>query len=259
MDEILSNHKHICAYCGEEYIAAKPFSHIIPRQFFKRFKEGINNKESYSTYFGRTTQREPKEFLLCHKCEQVFGEWESDFGYKVLSKVYQNPIPKQLNIDKNIKLAALSILWRIIHCWVIGNEKLRGTLEKGNITYLERYERDWLKILQNKLDFSREEANIYLIPLDCVKDTNACVQDFKKHPGTMADVIFHDQGGGKGYYCVRALLHKIIVFAYLTPAYSIPRRFSIHNKTIMPQEEYMPFPIIKMFKDYSDDARDIEI
>lgn len=257
MNEILNKHTHICAYCGEEYIAAKPFSHIIPRQFFKRFKEGINNKESYSTYFKRTTQREPMEFLLCHKCEQVFGKWESDFGYKILSKVYQNPIPKQLNIDKNIKLAALSILWRVIHCWVTSVNGMNGSLDAENIAFIKQYESRWLKILQKEAELSREEANIFLIPIDCVKDTYTCVQNYKKYPGIMADVAFHDQGDGKGYYCVRALLHKIIVFAYLTPAYSIPRRFSIHNEAIILQKEYMPFPIILMFEDYSNDARNI--
>jgi len=72
MKEIKETNHHICACCGNEYVLDKPFSHIIPKHFFRRLKRGICNKDAYSTYFKRLTHRQPKEFLLCHKCEQVF-------------------------------------------------------------------------------------------------------------------------------------------------------------------------------------------
>ena len=57
MKDIIKTNCHICAYCGKEYESDRAFSHIIPKQFFRRFKRGINNKDAYSTYYKRLTDR----------------------------------------------------------------------------------------------------------------------------------------------------------------------------------------------------------
>jgi len=74
MKEIKETNHHICAYCGNEYVSDKPFSHVIPKQFFRRFKRGICNKDAYSTYFKRLTQREPKGLkIMDEKIMTVFA------------------------------------------------------------------------------------------------------------------------------------------------------------------------------------------
>lgn len=250
---------HKCAYCGKTYEATKPFSHIIPKQFFKRFKQGIGNVEAYSTYYGRLTQREPVEFLLCHECENVFSKWESEFAKKITSNIYQEPLPNKLEISKDVKLGALSVLWRILHCWAVSNSTYRGSLTNYDIVFLRNYEEKWLDILREQRDFSREEANVFVIPIDCIKSSIQEIADYKLYPGILGNIVFHDQGHEKGYYCVRCLAHRIVIFAYLTSAFSIPREFSIHNEHILLKPSFMPFSIERIFIDYSNDSKKIKI
>ena len=249
---------HRCAYCGKDFSAEEPFSHVIPRQFFLRFKRGTQNKEAYSTYFGRATQREPKEFLLCRSCETTFSKWESDFALNITNKLYDIPLPGQLRIDQRTKLAALSILWRIIHCWVVGLKKWRGTLNEKDLQFVSTIEESWLDILRQQRDYSREEGNAFLIPIDCIKNSDEAILSYKKYPGISATVVFHDQGDGKGFYCVRCLAHKILIFAYLTPAFSLPRSFSIHNNYIDTTPAFMPPAIVGTFIDYAKNASNVK-
>lgn len=254
-----NNQYHTCAYCNKEYIANEPSSHIIPRQFFKRFKTGINNKEAYSTYHKRLTQRDPKEYLLCSNCEQVFSKWESEFAKRVTNNLYKEQLPDFLVINKKVRLAALSILWRIMHCWAVSNDSKKGTLNCSDIEHLKNYEKTWFDILQEQRDFSREEANIFIIPMVCIKSVNETIEDYKKYPGIMSNIVFYNQGNGKGYYCVRCLVHKVVIFAYLTKAFTCPYNFSIHNEIIQLNEEIMPSPIVDIFIDYANDAIQINI
>ena len=259
MKEIKETNHHICAYCGNEYVSDKPFSHIIPKQFFKRFKRGICNKDAYSTYFKRLTQREPKEFLLCHECEQVFCDWENKFATNITKNLYKESLPTSLEIDVNIKLGALSVLWRILHCWAVRNKANKDTLIDSDIVSLSKYEKDWLKILKQKRDFTRQEANIFVIPVDCIDGNNQALQNYKKYPGIMGDVVFHDQGSDNGYFCIRCLAHKVLIFAYLTPAFTLPKGFSIHNRNIQIKKSFMPPAIECVFDDYAKDAAIIKI
>ena len=251
--------KHICAYCNKEYEASKPFSHIIPKQFFRRFKRVMNNKAAYSTYYQRITQSEPVEFLLCYDCEQVFCKWENEFAKKITNKLYSECLPESLNLNLNVKLAALSVLWRILHCWVVSNRSKQGSLSNKDITRLSEFEQKWLEILREQRDFSREEGNIFIIPLDCVFSSNSAIDDCKRYPGILANVVYYDQGEDMGYYCIRCFVHKLIVFAYLTPAFSVPREFSIHNESIDLIISLMPVPIEDIFADYLEDSKKIRI
>lgn len=259
MKDISQTNFHICAYCGKEYKSDKPFSHIIPRQFFRRFKQGINNKDAYSTYYERLTQREPREYLLCHECEKVFCDWENKFATNITNKFYKESLPSSLEIDVDVKLGALSVLWRILYCWVVSNKTKQGTLIDSDVAFLSKYEKGWLEILKHKKDFTRDEANIFLIPVDCIDGNNQALQNYKKYPGIMSNVVFYDQGGGKGYFCIRCLAHKVLIFAYLTPAITLPKDFSIHNRNIQIKKSFMPPAIECVFDDYAKDATTIKI
>lgn len=251
--------KHVCAYCGKEYVAKKPFSHIIPKQFFRRFKMGINNKDMYSTYYHRKTQREPIEFLLCHDCEEVFCKWENKFASEITDKIYGKTLPSKLYIDVDVKLCALSILWRVLHCWVVSNTTKKGSLNDHDIEYLTACERKWFDILKQQRDFQIEEADIFVIPVDCIENSNQDICDYKKYPGIMANIVYEDQGDNKGYFCLRCLAHKILFFAYLPSIFTIPKGFSIHNATIEVKKTTMPKPIVEVFVNYAEDARRITI
>lgn len=250
---------HTCAYCRKVYIANKPASHIIPKQFFRKFKIGINNKNAYSTYFGRMTQMEPKEYLLCPECEEVFSNWETEFARSITNKLYEKESLDHLIINKKVKLGALSILWRIIRCWVITDERKKGSLKRSDIEYLSNYDKLWLNILREQRDFSIKEANIYIIPISCIKSVNDEIENYKKYPGIMANIVYYDQGDGKGYYCVRCLAHRIVIFAYLTSSFTIPSNFSLHNDIIKLTETIMPPSIVKLFIDYANDASRIRL
>lgn len=259
MENKTTSNIHICAYCNKKYESDNPSSHIIPRQFFKRFKKGINNKEAYSTYFGRKTQREPKEFLLCPNCEEIFSKWETYFSSSITVKLYDTNIPHSLDVNVNAKLGALSILWRILHCWVTEATRFQGELVDKDVSFIKKYETRWLDILRQKRDFTYEEANIFVIPIDSIESNNQAFLDYKLFPGIMANAIFHDQGDGKGYYCVQCLAHKILIFAYLTKVFSIPEQFSIHNNVINTDKSTMPPAIMSIFFDYAKDALKIKI
>ena len=259
MKNVEMSNYHTCAYCGKEYESNKPFSHIIPKQFFKRFKRGTGNKDAYSTYHKRLTQREPKEFLLCYTCEEIFCKWENAFAKNITNKLYEKQPPDNLIIDVNVKLATLSILWRILHCWAVSNDKYRGTLLNSDIEFLLQCEQDWLEILRQKRDFTKKEANIFIIPVDCIDSNNLSIQHYKIYPGIMGNVIFCDQDEEKGYFCIRCLAHKVLIFAYSTPFFSIPREFSIHNKIIQIQKTFIPPQMEYVFDDYAHDVKKIKI
>lgn len=251
--------KHVCAYCGKKYVAKKPFSHIIPKQFFRRFKKDIDNKDAYSTYYHRLTQREPMEYLLCHDCEEVFCKWENKFAREITDKIYGKTLPAKLRIDLDVKLCAVSILWRMLHCWAVSDKSKQGSFNNHDIEYLTTYERKWFDILKNQRDFQIEEANIFVIPVDCIENCNQAILDYKKYPGIMANIVYEDQGDNKGYFCIRCLAHKILFFAYLPSIYTIPKGFSIHNETIELRKTIMPKPIEKVFVDYYENAKTVII
>jgi len=211
------------------------------------------NKKMYSTYFSEITQKEPKEYLLCHECELAFGKWESKLSRNITIPVYKNTQINQLVIDKETKLAILSFFWRILKKWTIDGK--HGSLLEQDIERLKIIEKRWFNILKEKRDFNRDEANIFCIPLSCVKDNFAEIDSYKLYPGILSDVIYYDQGNGCGYFCIRCFAHRIIFFAYLTPAYTLPKNFSIHNKIIELQTEFMPQPILDAFINYSNHSK----
>ena len=112
-------HLGVCKLCKESHELKN--SHIIPSSIIKLIRDKSLDNRFYELFGGRSEIKQdgPKEYLLCHKCEQRFSDYEKYFKEAIHSNRHRTKKAhdgKRLiieNLDyKRMKLFFLSLLWR---------------------------------------------------------------------------------------------------------------------------------------------------
>ncbi|EGQ8961567.1 hypothetical protein ACKOZB_004562 [Vibrio parahaemolyticus] len=105
-----------CKLCDQESILQK--SHIIPRSIIKDLKAGDSQLYTYSQSHPHVySNADPKELLLCRKCEQLLSSRYEKYGTELLKK-HKEVIRHSTHIEftkfkyQKWYLYYLSIIWR---------------------------------------------------------------------------------------------------------------------------------------------------
>lgn len=113
-----------CKLCGEDKKLIE--AHIIPRSFYKVFKDNgkapITINDQPGIYPKRSQIGIYDKEILCEDCERIFSTWD-DYGYRFLSQefkeegyIYNNDLKIAYNFGsfeyENLVMFFLSVLWR---------------------------------------------------------------------------------------------------------------------------------------------------
>lgn len=165
-----------CKLCLKENVTLRD-SHILPKWGYKMVKDGSKDFIHITSQKSHYTNREHKEYLLCHECEQRFGKGE-DYIRNLLDRYYNkkklfnivtlepnhltNPdanfrYPTSSINEEKIAYFATSIIWRAVVC-----------SKKPENLHLGEYQEKVRQYLDEKISFL-SDANliVYLHNRDC--------------------------------------------------------------------------------------------
>mgnify|MGYP006441956355 CR=1 FL=1 len=157
-----------CKLCQTENVILRD-SHILPKWGYKMIKDGSKDFIEITPQKSHYTNREHKEYLLCHECEQRFGKGEN-YIRNVLDRYYNqkelfnivtlepneltNPdanfiYPASSIDEEKVAYFATSIIWRAV-----------VSSKKPDNLYLAEYQEEVRQYLDEQISFPNNASLI---------------------------------------------------------------------------------------------------
>lgn len=141
-------------------------SHIVPKFIGKWIKStSASGYIRNAVQANRRIQDLPKQYLLCHECEELFSAYEKKFSQEIFYP-FQNG-QKQFHYDEWLQKFAVSLLWRVAISQLNSNLKTDHPGYKRLIETLEQ----WRKFLLHETkEIGRTKIHIVFVGINDIQD-----------------------------------------------------------------------------------------
>lgn len=101
-----------CLLCGKP--GPVRLSHVVPAFVIDWLKETSATGYLREGYRPNLRQQDgPKAYMMCHGCEQVFGDWENETARRLFRPLHKDPT-REVHYDASFLRFCVSVSWRVL-------------------------------------------------------------------------------------------------------------------------------------------------
>lgn len=148
-----------CALCKNE--DELRLSHIMPKLFFRSLKKtAVTKHMRESSEPNIRVQDGMKEYLLCGKCEEVFGKLETRFSNHVFQPLIRDEANFSLEYETEwIRRFYISVAWRYL--FVSYRDKTLFGFSEDELKKVEMKLEHWRKYLNLEIDTCKDVVRLF--------------------------------------------------------------------------------------------------
>lgn len=204
--------KGICLLCQEEHDLQ--LSHIIPKFVLNWLKQTSPGFIREGTNPNRRVQDGPKDYLLCHSCEQRLGRWEKAFAEKIFFPLHEGEI-REFKYPYNewaLKFA-VSVSWRAL---AYSKKKIGlSHFSELQLNYVERALKLWGEFLLDRQS-NPGMFEQHILPLEIIENHNVPnLSPFMNR--YILRTVDIDVIRSENSACVYTKMCKLVLFGFIQP------------------------------------------